>query len=164
MLQKKPRPLLIRCLRKVFYACANPLQKIYWLLFRPYRPGAKTFVFNQDKLLLVRLGYGHKKWVLPGGGIDKGENGEEAAKREVKEEAGLDIENLIYIGKRFNTNQYKKVDVFYYTTKTYNSNLVIDNQEIVDAGWFKINELPEEITPRLKEEIMGYNNWKDESK
>ena len=155
---------MVRWAREIFYACANPLQKLYWSLFRPYRPGAKTFIFNQDQLLLVRLGYGHKKWVLPGGGIDKGEKPEEAAKREVKEEAGLDVENLIYIGKRFNTNQYKKVDVFYYMAKTNNPDLIIDGQEVVDAGWFRLDELPKEITPRVGEEIIMYNNWQDESR
>lgn len=160
MLQVNRRPLLVRHLREWYFTLTRPLQVLYWYLFRPSRPGAKTFVFHGERLLLVRLGYAHKRWVLPGGGIDRGEEPEAAAKREVFEESGLRLEKLTYIDQRHHTNQYRKVTVFYYTAAAATENLVIDGQEIVDAGWFPLSELPEALSPRLREEITMYTTWK----
>lgn len=154
------RPYIVRVFRELFYPCARPLQKVYWFIFRPYRPGAKTFIFHNGRILLVRIGYAHKKWVLPGGGIERGEESIRAAVREAKEETGLDISNPTYIGERHYTNQYKKVTVFYYTSTVSNDDLVIDGQEIIDAGWFSLDSLPDNIPPRLPEEIVMYTNWK----
>jgi ADP-ribose pyrophosphatase YjhB (NUDIX family) len=148
--------------REVFYACARPVEKGYWFLFRPYRPGAKSFIFHEGKVLLVRLGYGHKKWVLPGGGIERGETPEMAAVREAKEESGVVIANPVYIGQRDYNNQYKKVTVFYFTAEIANRDLVIDGQEIVDAGWFSLEALPREVAGRVPEEVVLYNNWNNE--
>lgn len=160
MLTVRRRPLILYLLRQFFYACTRPLQKGYWFLFRPYRPGAKTFVFYQDKLLLVRIGYAHKKWCLPGGGIERGETSEKAAIREAYEEAGVRVVSPLYIGERSYDNQYKKVVVFYYTGIILTDDLVIDGQEIVDAQWFLLNALPVTISPRLRDEITMYTNWK----
>ena len=155
----KRRPYLIGLAREIFYNLANPVQSFYWFLFRPYRPGAKTFLFANKKLLLVRIGYKHKRFVLPGGGIQK-EEPVDAAIRELYEEAGIKITNPDYIGKCNYTNQYKKVTVFYYTKEIYEEDIIIDGQEIIDAGWFDLNDLPKNVAPRLIEELEMYNNWK----
>lgn len=163
MLTVRKKPFFIRVISELFYFCARPLQKSYWFLFRPYRPGAKTFIFYQNKLLLARLGYAHKSWVLPGGGIEKRETPEQAAVREVQEEVGLEILNPQYIFERSNTRQYKKVTVFYYTITVDNEDVVIDGQEIVDARWFELDQLPFDIRDVLRDEIQMYNKWKYET-
>ncbi len=52
---------------------------------------------EEGKILLARrnepaLKHAHNKWEFIGGGINFGENPETAIKREVKEEAGVDVE------------------------------------------------------------------------
>ncbi len=52
---------------------------------------------EEGKILLARrnepeLKHAHNKWEFIGGGIDFGEDPETAIKREVKEEAGVDVE------------------------------------------------------------------------
>jgi ADP-ribose pyrophosphatase YjhB (NUDIX family) len=160
MLTVQKRPWIIRVLREMLYVCAPKLMRIYWWLFRPYRPGVKTFVWHEGKLLLVRLGYSHKKWVLPGGGIDRGEGPSEAAVREVKEESGLDIVSPIYVGEQDMNHEYKRVTQFYFTADAASPDLTIDGQEIVDAGWFPLDALPAEIAPRVPKQITLYNEWK----
>ena len=56
-------------------------------------------VFSQDrkKVLLVKR-RDVPVWVLPGGGIDRGESPKEAVIREVKEETGYDVEIIRQVG------------------------------------------------------------------
>lgn len=160
MLIVRRKPIVVRTLMKFCYALARPIQKSYWFIFRPYRPGAKTFIFYQDKILLARLGYAHKSWVLPGGGIDRGESPLEAAVREAYEEVGIKISNPNYVGEQTNNRQYKKVTVFYYTIAIDNPDIIIDGQEIADAGWFSLDKLPSDTRSYLRDEITMYNDWK----
>ena len=109
---------------------------------------------------MVRLGYAHKRWVFPGGGLNRGEEPQDGAVREVREESGIVVHAPVYIGKKSYTNQYKKVTVFYFETEVNHEDLVIDGQEIIDAGWFLFDELPREVSPRVSEEITMYNEHK----
>tara|TARA_B100000745_G_C20097695_1_gene375366 strand:+ start:605 stop:808 length:204 start_codon:yes stop_codon:yes gene_type:complete len=43
---------------------------------------------------------------------------------------------------------------------TTQEQLIIDDQEIDDAGWFAVNELPENCAPKVQQEIALYNDWK----
>jgi len=52
---------------------------------------------NNEHLLVYNKKFGG--WQFPGGKLEKGENAEEAAKREVFEETNLVVENLEKIGK-----------------------------------------------------------------
>ncbi|HEY9764908.1 MAG TPA: NUDIX hydrolase [Chroococcales cyanobacterium] len=57
---------------------------------------------KDEKVLLVRHRKGEKKyWLLPGGGVDYGETLEECARREVREETGLEIQvkKMLYLSE-----------------------------------------------------------------
>ena len=74
---------------------------------------AIVFTFEDKVLFTVRNVDPDKgKWDLPGGFIDPGENAEEAACREIKEELGIDVEleDLKYITTSPNNYLYKSVD------------------------------------------------------
>lgn len=160
MLHHKPRPFLVRTTREVFYSIYNPLKRLYWFLFRPSSLGVKTLIFYNNKLLLVRIGYSHKKWVLPGGAVDRGEEVMDAAVRELYEESGLRVSALDHIGTRFYQEEYKDDTVHYFFGHTDIDDVTIDDQEIIDAGWFLLDELPKERSPRVDKAIELYNNWK----
>lgn len=55
--------------------------------------GVRVIVVNDDKkILMVRQHHEDRDiWMVPGGGIEEGENSIQASVREVKEETGLDI-------------------------------------------------------------------------
>lgn len=52
---------------------------------------ASTYILHQQKILLI-FHPKFLKWLPPGGHVEKNETPAEAAKREVKEETGLDID------------------------------------------------------------------------
>lgn len=71
-----------------------------------------------------------KQWFLPGGGIKKGETPEEACRREVKEESGLDI-----VTDRL---AFEKNGVYYFTCRMVGieaQNVVLKLNEAMDYRW-----------------------------
>lgn len=60
--------------------------------------GIGVFVIKDGKFLLMeRLGsHGAGTWALPGGKLDFGESFEDTARREIKEETGLEIKNITF--------------------------------------------------------------------
>ena len=101
------------------------------------------------KFLLERLGYAHKKFTIPGGGVKKNETLEDATRREVFEEVGVRVGELRKISEYFNTRQYKRDTVTVFYTKVENPEFKVDGIEVTEAGWFGLNELPEDRVPRV---------------
>ena len=64
----------------------------------PLRPivGVGAIILENENVLIVRRGQPPKMgaWSIPGGGVHLGEDLEQACRREVKEETGLDVEIL----------------------------------------------------------------------
>jgi 8-oxo-dGTP pyrophosphatase MutT (NUDIX family) len=66
-----------------------------------------------DELLLVRSRDG-RHWVLPKGHIDPGESAEQAAAREVREEAGVEGEIVARLGVDAYTLPHEEVRALYF--------------------------------------------------
>lgn len=81
------------------------------------------------------------KWNIPAGHLDLNETIFEAAKREVKEESGFDVEltGVCQIG-----NQKLENDVFIsvvFATKVIGGDINFNPNEILDAKWFTYEEI-----------------------
>jgi nucleoside triphosphatase len=62
-------------------------------------PTVGALILNaQGELLLVRSHKWHNKYVMPGGHIELGERMEDALRREIREETGLEIRELAFLG------------------------------------------------------------------
>jgi NAD+ diphosphatase len=72
---------------------------------------AGLIVDGQGRLLITVRGKepGKGKWDLPGGFVDPGESAEEALRREVHEEVGLEVTAMQYLGSHPNTYEYMGV-------------------------------------------------------
>ena len=67
--------------------------------------GVGLLVFNKENKVLMQLRTDYNAWDFPGGAMELGESFEEVAKRELKEETNLEIDELklfySYFWKRY---------------------------------------------------------------
>jgi 8-oxo-dGTP diphosphatase len=64
--------------------------RVWWFVRRPATHGTGVALWHEDKILLIRTSY-RRCYALPGGFVRPGEPSEQAARREVLEEIGLDL-------------------------------------------------------------------------
>ncbi len=153
---------MIRKIKRLLIPIVYPIFKSYWFIRRPTTYGVKCLVWNNHKLLLVKMSYGHKLWTIPGGGIKRKEKGADAAKREVKEETGVKVISIVKIGEYKTIKEYKNDTVYCYSSDTISENIKIDETEITDAEWFSTKRLPEERTKQVNQILELYNRYKRE--
>ncbi len=95
------------------------------------------------------------QYILPKGGVDPGETIEQAAQREIAEEAGLT--QLTRLGKlgtrsRLTFTKRKWVTVHYYLyTTTAQAQQPTDINHFHKAKWFPLSRLPEMLWPEQRE-------------
>jgi mutator protein MutT len=118
------------------------LYQVYWRIFRPKTFGVKVIVKCDNEVLLIRNAYGYRRWTFPGGKIDKGETEEDAAVRETKEEVGIEINKLIYLGDFISKAEGKIDNISVFSVSVENKNIITDEFEIEEAKWFKEEEIP----------------------
>ncbi|OGY86879.1 MAG: hypothetical protein A2233_05520 [Candidatus Kerfeldbacteria bacterium RIFOXYA2_FULL_38_24] len=83
------------------------------LFFNAASPATAAIILNKEgKILLQKRGLnpGKGKWDLPGGFMLSGETAEEGVKREVKEEVGIEIYDLVYFSSAANIYAYQEID------------------------------------------------------
>lgn len=67
---------------------------------KPLRRRAEIMIWRNGKVLVTsNTRYGRHWYGLPGGGIDEGEDGAEAAAREALEEVGIAVKNVQFTGE-----------------------------------------------------------------
>ncbi len=110
-----------------------------------YTVGAMCFIERDDgAMLLVRLSY-RQRWGVPGGLLKRGELPADAARREVSEEVGLDIE-LIGEPAVVVDAEAQRVDLVYRARVAAGEDAATVralSPEIVEARWFPTASLPE---------------------
>jgi len=130
-------------------------------------PSAAVLVEDtQGRLLLARqVDFG--QWATIGGAVEPGENPREAARREVREEVGLDVELvelLDVVGGPDFTLTYPNGDRVAYISSVFrglwrSGQLRPDGDEVSDAQWFTRSELTRvDLTPFASSllHVVGY--------
>jgi 8-oxo-dGTP diphosphatase len=93
---------------------------------------------DQGETLLLKTHYRSDTWEMPGGQVEEGEPLEEAVRREVLEETGIEIQPLGVTGVYYNTT--KHVLCVVYKAKYIKGTIVIQPEEIQDARFIAIDE------------------------
>ena len=83
---------------------------------------------------------------FPGGFTDPGESAEEACFRECREELGVEIKNLRYVGSFPNTYEYngilyKTCDLFFEAELEDNASMVLQKDEVSDIKKVPVNSI-----------------------
>jgi ADP-ribose pyrophosphatase YjhB (NUDIX family) len=100
-----------------------------------------TIIRDGGRLVLVRRAIepGYGRWVFPGGYVDRGEHLLTAAKREAREESGLDIRIDGLVDIYSYTGRVPIIVV--YAATALGGNLAVD-EEGLEARWFTPDEVP----------------------
>lgn len=114
------------------------------------RPSVYGIILHEAKILLAKASH-TSKYVLPGGGIHKGEAIEVALIREVIEETGIEVDVGEFLHFEADFFYYDPLDIaihgflFYYRCKPLTLELPILNlpidEDLVSASWEDVRQL-----------------------
>ena len=117
-----------------------------WRVLRKVQLAGVSIIATDDRghVLLLRHSYGPDVWALPGGGMHRGENPDEAARRELREEVGCECHQL-----RLIVALEEIISGSPHTAYVFEGVLegppVPDGREIVEAQLFAPDALPDRI-------------------
>ena len=112
--------------------------------------GLGVMVFKEGKVLMGKRksAHGAGEWAWPGGHLEHGESFESCAKREVKEETGMEINNVRFL-RLLNLKHYAPkhyVDIGLVADWKSGEPAVLEPEKCEKWEWFPIDTLP---TPRF---------------
>lgn len=121
--------------------------------------GVKVMAFDRaGRVLLVRHAYGRSDlYMLPGGGIARGEEPADAAVRELGEETGCAARELALVGRYRAGGEGRRDIVFLFRALT-EDRPAPDMREVVEAAFFAPDNVPPNTSPatrRRLEEAAG---------
>ncbi|MCY8668925.1 NUDIX domain-containing protein [Bacillus haynesii] len=105
---------------------------------------ASVSIFSDDKVLMIKENKptAINKWNFPSGRIEYGEDILYSARREVKEETGLDVNLIAATGVyNFISSTKNQVILFHFIGEVTGGSLNLEEDEIVDSKWIKVNDL-----------------------
>jgi 8-oxo-dGTP diphosphatase len=128
---------------RTVYRLGYPCAQLVWRFTGKSGQGATIAVWHQGRLLCVRESY-RPGLGLPGGGLNPGEAPAAAARRELFEEVGLDLEPRAFRRRgllAYDSDGRTIEDLLFEVDLDATQPLTVDQREIVWAGFLA----PEEI-------------------
>jgi 8-oxo-dGTP pyrophosphatase MutT (NUDIX family) len=144
MLRLIPPPLHRQGLR-----LAHRMRLVWWRVRRPNLSGCRVLAFDgEGRVLLVRHAYGSGRWMLPGGGLGRGEEPLVAAAREFAEEAGCTLvgARLIEVIEEPLSGAVNRVHI---VSGAIEGTPRPDGREIIELACFAPDALPADLSPAL---------------
>jgi 8-oxo-dGTP pyrophosphatase MutT (NUDIX family) len=125
--------------------------------------GAATLIVDDQNRLLLLHRSDNDCWGPPGGALELGEEVETAARREVREETGLELGGMTLFGVFSGPELfyvYPNGDEVYnvtivYLARTWSGEIRL-NGEHTAWNWFALGEIPDNISPPIKPVIEQF--------
>lgn len=115
--------------------------KCYHMVWPKTAPAIIVAVTRGDKLLLAHnSNFPEGMYSVLAGFVEMGESFEQCVKREVLEETGIKIQNIKYFGSQ--PWPFPNSYMIGFTAEYLDGEIEVDNHEILDAKWFKKEEIP----------------------
>ncbi|WP_378955890.1 NAD(+) diphosphatase [Pelosinus sp. sgz500959] len=112
------------------------------LVYPRISPAIIVAVVKENQLLLARSKrFPPNRYSVIAGFVEPGETIEECVIRELKEEVGIEVENIKYFGSQ--PWSFPDSLMVAFTAKAVTEEIKIDNDEIVAADWFTPHNLPD---------------------
>lgn len=119
------------------------------MFFDTPKPCIMVGVIKEDEILLLKQSYIYKNSkVLLCGYIGNNEKAEDTVLREVKEESGIEIKNLIFLGTDYVENKDLLMITF---MAEYESGELVKSDEVEELGWVKLND----ALSQMEEDVIG---------
>ena len=127
--------------------------------------GAATLIVDSGNRLLLMKRSDSGCWGPPGGAVEPGEAVETAARREVREETGLEVGEMVLFGVFSGPEffyRYPNGDEVYnviivYQTRNWRGEVHL-NEEHTEWHWFAAADIPENISPPMRLAIERFKN------
>jgi NAD+ diphosphatase len=104
-------------------------------------PAVIVLVRDRDRVLLARkAGWAPGRYALVAGFVDNGECLEGAVAREVREEVGVDVDDIHYVGSQ--NWPFPSQLMVGFVARYAGGEIAVDRDELEDARWFPVDALP----------------------
>jgi NAD+ diphosphatase len=111
------------------------------IVFPRISPAVIVLIERGDRVLLARaFRFPESMYSVLAGFVEPGESLEETVSREVEEETGILVEDVRYFGSQ--PWPFPDSLMVAFTARYASGEIRIDGKEILDAGWFSVDDLP----------------------
>ena len=111
------------------------------MIYPSIAPCVLAMVIKDDEILLARNSmFPEGLFSILAGFIEVSESAEETVHREVLEEVGLKVQNIKYFGSQ--PWPFPSQLMLGFSCEYKSGELIIDNNEIAEANWYKVDNLP----------------------
>ena len=151
MLRLIPGPL-----HRAGLVVAHAVRVRWWRIRKPLLLGCRVLAFDdEDRVLLIRHSYGSGRWMLPGGGVGRGEDPLAAALRELREEVGCQLADA-RLFDAVDEPLFGTVNRVFLVCGRLVGTPRPDGREVIEALFHAASDLPDNLSPTLDQGLIDW--------